>query len=211
MLASDVMSASSASSALKDAVRSRKGVVAVQQLLDKGANPNCCDYEAAHKCGRGWDAGILMTTLDRPRRACRATTAVTFPVCILCLQITFLHGPRLCLLWQCSKQCSKDVQVVRALLKAGADPNKGEHTGDASYQEDGGMRSSYAEHTCSAMDIALRMGLKDIARELLGDKAAAVSESTNLPDDIVEGIIDTQIANTKPAPMPEPHVYNQFH
>ena len=104
----------------------------------------------------------------------------------------------------------KDVQVVRALLKAGADPSKGEHTGESSFQVDGGLRESRAAHSGSPMDIALRCDLKDIVKELLADKAAAVSESTNLPDDIVEGIMDTQIANMRPAPMPEPHVYNQF-
>ena len=44
-------------SALKRAVRDRKGVDVVQHLLDNGADPNCYDYEAPHKCGRSWDAG----------------------------------------------------------------------------------------------------------------------------------------------------------
>ena len=53
----DHMSDDVSATALKRAVRDRKGVDIVQQLLDKGANPNCFDYKAAHKCGRGWDAG----------------------------------------------------------------------------------------------------------------------------------------------------------
>ena len=105
---------------------------------------------------------------------------------------------------------AKDVQVVRALLKAGADPTKGECTGESSFQEDGGLRESRAAHSGSPMDIALRCDLKDIVKELLADKAAAVSESTKLPDDLVEGIIHEQITNMRPAPVPEAHVYDQF-
>ncbi len=75
------------------------------------------------------------------------------------------------------------------------------------------MRSDTAGHSSSPMDIALRMGLKDIARELyqLADKAAALSESTNLPDCIANEIMEGQIASLQPAPAPETRMYNQFH
>ena len=104
---------------------------------------------------------------------------------------------------------SKDAQVVRALLDAGADPTEGKRTGSSSF-EDGCNRRDTADHSESPMDIALRMGLKEVARELMGDKAAALSASTNLPGDLVESIMDEQIATMQPAPRPEVRVYNQL-
>ena len=104
---------------------------------------------------------------------------------------------------------SKDAQVVRALLKGGANRNKGEDTGSSSF-EDGANRCDTASHSESPMDIALRMELKDVARELMGYKAAALSEATNLPDVLVDEIMDEQIANMQPAVRPEEHVYRQM-
>ena len=160
--------------ALKHAVRHRRGVKAVQEELDAGANPNARDYTDAHKVGRGWDADYYPSS----------TTYV------LAMAVR-----------------SKDVEVVRALLKAGADPSLGEQTGSSSFQVDGGERADRDGYIQSPMDIALRMDLKDIVNELQRDKAEALSASTNLPDDMVEKIMEKQLV---PSAVPETRVYNQF-
>ena len=105
---------------------------------------------------------------------------------------------------------SKDEQVVRALLKAGADPKVGEYTGTSSFEEGVCNRRYTDAHSQSPMDIALRLELKGIARALMGDQAEALSASTNLPDDLVAGIVDEQIASMQPAPVPESRVYDQW-
>jgi len=162
---------------LKAAVRQQRGVKAVQELLDAGADPNCRDYTPADKVGRGWDADYYPSRTEH----------------VLAMAVR-----------------SKDVAVVRALLKAGADPSKGEYTGSSSFEAGGGNREDRAEYSQSPMDIARRLDLKDIVRELLDDKAAALSASTKLPEDMVEAIMDTQVASMQPTPVPETRVYNQW-
>jgi len=162
---------------LKDAVRQQRGVKAVQELLDAGADPNCRNYTPASKVGRGWDADYY------PEHS----------IHVLAMAVR-----------------SKDVEVVRALLKAGADRSVGEYTGSSSFECGGGDREDRDSYAQSPMDIALRLDLKDIVRELLGDKTAALSESTKLPEDLVEEILDKQVANLQPTPIPEAHVYDQW-
>ena len=195
---------------LKDAVQRRCGVTAVQKLLDAGANPNCSDYTPAHKCGRGWDAGELHARRVRTVTLLPVPYTCAFLLTVSSLRTDYFPSSTTHVLAMAVR--AKDVEVVRALLKAGADPSRGEWTGSSSFQQDGGMRSDTSEHSSSPMDIALRMGLKDIARELyqLNDKAAALSESTNLPDCLANEIIEGQIANLQPAPAPVTRTYNQF-
>jgi len=163
--------------ALKDAVQQQRGVKAVQELLDAGADPNCRDYTPAEKHGRGWDADYY------PEHSTYVLAMAVY---------------------------SKDAEVVRALLKAGAHPSVGEYNGSSSFEAGGGDREDRAAYSQSPMDIALRLGLKDIVRELLGDKAVALTESTKLPEDMVDNILDKQIANLQPTPIPETRIYDQW-
>ena len=49
-----------------------------------------------------------------------------------------------------------------------------------------------------------------VIRELLHDKAAALLASTTLPEDMVEAVMDKQVANMQPTPIPETRVYDQW-